>query len=149
MFQELLHKIESSIHQQMEEKFGLSAEQTAQSASVVKESLREFFAQQLNGNPQLIQGLMSNIQNLEQNETFNQLRFSIADALEKKVGLSPEMAAKVRDLSFLEALETIKREFTNEQGQLDIQKVLSKVSLTDFTNSTKDIFGALGGMFKK
>ena len=149
MFQELLQKIESSIHQQMEEKFGLSAEQTAQSASVVKESLREFFAQNLNGNPQLMQGLMSNIQNLEQNETFNQLRVSIAEALEKKVGLSPEMAAKVRDLSFLEALETIKREFTNEQGQLDLQKVLSKVSLNDITSSTKDLLGALGGMFKK
>ena len=149
MFQELLQKIESSIHQQMEEKFGLSAEQTAQSASVVKESLREFFAQNLNGNPQLMQGLMSNIQNLEQNETFNQLRVSIAEALEKKVGLSPEMAAKVRDLSFLEALETIRREFTNEQGQLDLQKVLSKVSLNDITSSTKDLLGALGGMFKK
>lgn len=149
MFHEILQKIESAIHQQMEEKFGLSAEQTAQSASVVKESLREFFSQNLSGNPQMIQGLMSNIQNLEHNETFNQLRTSIAEALEKKAGLSPEMAAKVRDLSFVEALETIKQEFTNDQGQIDLQKVISKISIADFSNSTKDIFGAIGGMFKK
>ena len=149
MFHELLQKIESSIHQQMEEKFGLSAEQTAQSASVVKESLREFFAQNLKGNPQMIQGLMSNIQNLEQNETFNQLRISIAEALEKKVGLSQEMAAKVRDMSFVQALETIKQEFTNEQGQIDLQKIMSKISMTDISTSTKDILGAISGLFKK
>jgi hypothetical protein len=59
------------------------------------------------------------------------------------------MAAKVRDLSFVEALETIKQEFTNDQGQLDLQKVISKISIADFSNSTKDIFGAIGGMFKK
>lgn len=149
MFQDILKTVEASIQKQMEEKFGLSAEQTAKSASAVREAVQKFLSQDILNNPQLAQGLLGNIQNLEQSETFVQLKTTIANALEQKAGLSPDMAAKVRDLSLTEFFSAIQQELTNENGQLDIQKVLSKVKITDLESSAKDLLGSLGGFFKK
>lgn len=144
MIQEILQKVEAAIHSQMEEKFGLTQEQSEKSVNAFRDELGKYM-----GNGFSLETIMENIQSLKDSEKMNVLRQNLADALEQKAGLSPEMAAKVRDLSMTELYQTVLSEITDENGHINVQKILSKINLGDFENTAKGLFDTINQRFGK
>jgi hypothetical protein len=71
------------------------------------------------------------------------------NALQDKAGLSPEKAAAVRDFSISEFFKTLSSELTDENGNVDFQKILSKFNMQDLEQTAKDLLGNFGGLFGK
>ena len=128
MLEEIFKNIEQSIKSQMEEKFGLSKEQSNQSTSIINEEIKNTIMEAFSkGN---FQELMSSVtSSVENNPIIQKLKTTIVPQLVEKVGLSQEMAQKVKDFSLVTIFENIKTEFTNEQGGFDLSKVLGKLNL--------------------
>lgn len=128
MLEEIFKNIEQSIKGQMEEKFGLSKEQSNQSTSIISEEIRNTIMEAFSkGNFQeLMSGITSSVEN---NPIIQKLNTTIVPQLVEKVGLSQEVAQKVKDFSLVTIFENIKNEFTNEQGGFDFSKVLGKLNL--------------------
>ncbi len=152
MFQEILEQVEGAINKQVKDKFGLTDDQTQKTTNVFREVIQNFLSNGGLKNPQLIQSALQNVSSIEENEVVVKLKETLVKGLQEKAGLSPEIAAAVRDFSVAEFFKTISTQFTDSNGNVDIQKVLSKFNMQDLEQTAKELlgnFGALGGLFKK
>jgi len=152
MFHEILEQVEAAINKQMTDKFGLTAEQTKESTNVFREVFQNFVSNGGLKNPQFIQEAIQNVQALQDNEVIVKLKENLAKGLQEKAGLSPELAAAVRDFSISEFYKTVAAEFTDDHGNLDINKVLGKINMQELEQTAKSLlgnFGAFGNIFKK
>jgi len=155
MLQDIYNSIQDKIQQQIQERFGLSEEQTSQSSTVLMENFKKFFSEDLMaGGMSGLRELMSNgLNDIKTNPTLQNLRDNVLNDLVNKVGLSEDTAQKVRDLSLTEVFEGFRVEFTDENGKPDISKILSKVSLGDFQDKAQEVMNKigvdLGKLFKK
>ncbi|HUH73868.1 MAG TPA: hypothetical protein VLZ75_05615 [Chitinophagales bacterium] len=149
MLQNIIDKVEAAINQQVKDKFGLTDEQTQKTSHAFREEIQNFFSNGGMKNPQFIQSAMKNVSSLEDNEVVVKLKQNLVNALQDKVGLSPEKAAAVRDFSITEFFKTFSEELTDENGNVNIQKILSKFNMSDFEQTAKDLLGNFGGLFGK
>lgn len=155
MLQDIYNSIQDKIQQQIQERFGLSEEQTSQSSTVLMENFKKFFSEDLMaGGMSGLRELMSNgLNDIKTNPTLQNLRDNVLNDLVNKVGLSEDTAQKVRDLSLTEVFEGFRTEFTDENGKPDISKILSKVNLGDFQDKAQEVMNKigvdLGKLFKK
>lgn len=149
MMQDIIDKVEAAINQQVKDKFGLTDEQTKQTSHAFREEIQEFFSNGSFKNPQLIQSALKNVSSLEDSEVVVKLKENLVNTLQNKVGLSPEKAAAVRDFSIAEFFKTMSSELTDENGNVDLQKILSKFNLQDIEQTAKGLLGNLGGLFGK
>lgn len=151
MLQEIYNEIQEKIQQQIQEKFGLSADQTAQSTNVLLENFKKFFSEDLMaGGMSGMRDLMSNgLNDIKTNPTLNNLRENLLNDLVNKVGLSNEIAQKVRDFSLTEVFDRFKTEFTDANGKLDISKIMSKVSVEEIKEKAQEVMGKIGVDFSK
>ncbi|MCB0507035.1 MAG: hypothetical protein R2739_07760 [Chitinophagales bacterium] len=146
MLQEIYNDIQAKIQQQIQEKFGLSADQTTQSTNVLLENFKKFFSEDvMAGGLSGIKELMNNgINDIKNFPGFQKLRDNVANDLETKVGLSKETAQKVRDFSVTEVVERFKTEFTDASGKPDFGKIMSKMNITDLQGKAQDIISKMG-----
>lgn len=146
MLQDIFNNVQDKIQQQIQEKFGLSADQTTQSTNVLLENFKKFFSEDLMaGGMTGLRDLMSNgISDIKNNPTVQNLRENLLNDLVNKVGLAEDTAQKVRDLSLTEIFDTFKKEFTDENGKPDLAKVMSKINISDFQGKAQEMLGGLG-----
>lgn len=146
MLQDIYNDIQAKIQQQIQEKFGLSADQTTQSTNVLLENFRKFFSEDLMaGGMSGLKELMNNgINDIKSNPLLHQLRENVLNDLVNKVGLTEETAQKVRDFSMTEIFERFKTELLDENGKPDFAKIMSKVNLVDFQGKAQEIFSKVG-----
>lgn len=149
MVQDIIDKVESAINQQVKDKFGLTDEQTEKTSHAFREEIQDFFSNGGLKNPQLIQSALKNVSSIEDNEVVVKMKQNLVNTLQDKVGLSPEIATAVRDFSIAEFFKTLSEEMTDENGNVDMQKVLSKFNLQDIEQTAKGLLGNLGGLFGK
>lgn len=146
MLQEIYNDIQAKIQQQIQEKFGLSADQTTQSTNVLMENFKKFFSEDLMaGGMSGLRELMSNgLNDIKTNPVLNNLRENLLNDLVNKVGLAEDTAQKVRDFSLTEVFERFKTEFTDENGKPDISKIMSKVSVNEIKEKAQEMMGKMG-----
>lgn len=146
MLQDIFNEVQAKIQQQIQEKFGLSEDQTAQSTGLLLENFRRFFSEDLMaGGMSGLRELMSNgISDIKSNPTLNNLRENFLNDLVNKVGLPQETAQKVRDLSITEVFDAFRKEFTDENGKPDISKIISKVSVDEIKEKAQEMMGKMG-----
>lgn len=146
MLQDIYNEVQAKIQQQIQEKFGLSPDQTAQSTSILLENFKRFFSEDLMaGGMQGFKSLMeTGLADIANNPTLYNLRENLLNDLVNKVGLSQEVAQKVRDFSLVEIFDRFKTEFTDDQGKPDLSKIMSKVSVTDIQAQAKEVMGKMG-----
>lgn len=146
MLQDIFNEVQAKIQQQIQEKFGLSEDQTTQSTGLLLENFRRFFSEDLMaGGMSGLRELMSNgISDIKSNPTLNNLRENLLNDLVNKVGLQEETAQKVRDLSISEVFDAFRKEFTNENGKPDISKIISKVPMEEIKEKAQEMMGKMG-----
>ena len=146
MLQDIFNEVQDKIQQQIQEKFGLSEDQTTQSTGLLLENFKRFFSEDLMaGGMSGLRELMSNgISDIKSNPTLNNLRENFLNDLVNKVGLPQETAQKVRDLSITEVFDAFRKEFTDENGKPDISKIISKVSVDDIKEKAQEMMGKMG-----
>ena len=151
MFQEIYNDIQAKMQQQIQEKFGLSADQTTQSTNVLLDNFKKFFSEDLMaGGMAGLKDIMSNgISDIKNNPTMQTLRENIVNDLVNKVGLAEETAQKVRDFSLTEVFDKIKTEFLDENGKPDFSKIMSKINMADFQGKAQEMMGKMGMDFGK
>jgi hypothetical protein len=151
MLQDIYNDVQARIQQQIQEKFGLSPDQTKQSTNVLLDNFKKFFSEDLMaGGMQGLRDLMSNgLADIKNNPTLGNLRENLFNDLVNKVGLSPETAQKVRDFSLTEVFERFKAEFMDENGRPDLSKIMSKMNLADLQTQAKEMMGKMGMDFGK
>lgn len=147
MFQEILSKAEEVIYKQMTEKFGLTAEESEKSAIAFRDELNRFISSGADLGQSYIQAVFKNVENLNSSEKLMEFKERLTTALEEKAGLSPEMAARVRDFSVSTYYQTLKEEFTDSTGKIDIQKVLS-ILPTDIESRARDVVNTVYERFR-
>ncbi|HRB19943.1 MAG TPA: hypothetical protein PKZ14_07660, partial [Chitinophagales bacterium] len=145
-FQEIYNDIQAKIQQQIQDKFGLSADQTTQSTHVLLDNFKKFINEDLMaGGMSGLKELMSNgINDIKSNPILQKLRDNVLNDLVNKVGLSEDTAQKVRDFSMTEIFERFKSEFLDEQGKPDFSKIMSKVNLSDFQGKAQELMSKFG-----
>jgi len=146
MLQDIFNEVQAKIQQQIQEKFGLSEDQTTQSTGLLLENFRRFFSEDLMaGGMSGLRELMSNgISDIKSNPTLNNLRENLLNDLVNKVGLQEETAQKVRDLSISEVFDAFRKEFTDENGKPDISKIISKVPMEEIKEKAQEMMGKMG-----
>jgi len=146
MFQEIYNDIQAKIQQQIQDKFGLSADQTTQSTHVLLDNFKKFINEDLMaGGMSGLKELMSNgINDIKSNPILQKLRDNVLNDLVNKVGLLEDTAQKVRDFSMTEIFERFKSEFLDEQGKPDFSKIMSKVNLSDFQGKAQELMSKFG-----
>ena len=146
MLQDIYNDIQAKIQQQIQEKFGLSADQTTQSTNVLLENFKKFFSEDLMaGGMSGLRDLMNNgLNDIKTNPTLQNLRENLLNDLVNKVGLSEDTAQNVRDFSLTEVFERFKTEFMDESGKPDIAKIMSKLNLADFQGKAQEIISKMG-----
>ncbi|HMV15303.1 MAG: hypothetical protein IT275_06095 [Chitinophagales bacterium] len=151
MFQEIYNDIQAKMQQQIQEKFGLSADQTTQSTNVLLDNFKKFFSEDLMaGGMAGLKDIMSNgISDIKNNPTMQTLRENIVNDLVNKVGLAEETAQKVRDFSLTEVFDKLKTEFLDENGKPDFSKIMSKINMADFQGKAQEMMGKMGMDFGK
>lgn len=149
MLQEIIDQVEGAINKQVKDKFGLTDDQTQKTSNVFREVVQNFWTSGGLKNPQLLQSALQNVSSIEDNEVVVKLKENLVKGLQEKAGLSPELAAAVRDFSIAEFFKTVSAEFTDTDGNIDLQKVLGKFNMQDLEQTAKGLFGNLGGFFKK
>jgi hypothetical protein len=139
------------MQQQIQERFGLSSDQTTQSTNILMENFKKFFSEDvMSGNMENLKGMMqSGIQNIKDNPSFQKIQQNVLNDLVIKVGLSEEKAQKIRDFQVKELIATIQDEFFDEQGKPDFSKIMSKVNLQDIQDKAREMLGGmdLGKLF--
>jgi hypothetical protein len=152
MLQAIFDQIQERMQQQIQERFGLSSDQTTQSTNILFENFRKFFSEDImNGNMENLKGMMSSgIQNLKDNPALQKVRQNVMNDLVNKAGLSEEQAQKIQDFQVSELIAVIQSEFFDEQGKPDMQKIMSKVNLQEIQAKAKEMLGGfdLGKLFK-
>ena len=146
MIQDIYNDIQAKIQQQIQEKFGLSADQTTQSTNVLLENFKKFFSEDLMaGGMTGLRDLMSNgLNDIKTNPNLQNLRENLLNDLVNKVGLAEDTAQKVRDFSLTEVFERFRTEFTDENGKPDFGKIMSKVNLGDLQGKAQEMISKMG-----
>ena len=146
MLQDIYNDIQAKIQQQIQEKFGLSADQTTQSTNVLLENFKKFFSEDLMaGGMTGLRDLMSNgLNDIKTNPNLQNLRENLLNDLVNKVGLAEDTAQKVRDFSLTEVFDRFKTEFTDENGKPDFGKIMSKVNLGDIQGKAQEMISKMG-----
>ncbi|MEN9448988.1 MAG: hypothetical protein RJA25_2278 [Bacteroidota bacterium] len=146
MLQEIYNDIQAKMQQQIQEKFGLSVDQTTQSTAVLLENFKKFFSEDLMaGGMSGLRELMSNgLNDIKTNPVLANLRENLANDLVNKVGLSAETAQKVQDFSLTEVFDRFKTEFMDENGKLDFNKMLSLVSVDGIKEKATELLDKMG-----
>jgi hypothetical protein len=146
MLQDIYNDIQAKIQQQIQEKFGLSADQTTQSTNVLLENFKKFFSEDLMaGGMTGLRDLMSNgLNDIKTNPNLQNLRENLLKDLVNKVGLAEDTAQKVRDFSLTEVFERFRTEFTDENGKPDFGKIMSKVNLGDIQGKAQEMISKMG-----
>ena len=146
MLQDIFNDVQQKIQNQIQEKFGLSADQTTQSTNVLLENFKKFFSEDLMaGGMTGLKDLMSNgISDIKNNPTMQNLRENVLNDLVNKVGLAEDTAQKVRDFSLTEVFVAFKKEFMHENGRPDFSKIMSKLNLSDFQGKAQEMISGLG-----
>lgn len=146
MLQDIYNDIQAKMQQQLQEKFGLSADQTAQSSGVLLENFKKFFSEDLMaGGMGGLRDLMSNgLNDIKTNPTLQNLRENLLNDLVNKVGLSEDTAQKVRDFSLTEVFDAFRKEFTDENGKPDFGKIMSKISMDDLKGKAQEMMSKMG-----
>lgn len=146
MLQEIYNDIQAKMQQQIQEKFGLSVDQTTQSTAVLLENFKKFFSEDLMaGGMNGLRELMSNgLNDIKTNPVLANLRENLANDLVNKVGLSAETAQKVQDFSLTEVFDRFKTEFMDENGKLDFNKMLSLVSVDGIKEKATELLDKMG-----
>lgn len=149
MIQELLERIEEAVNKQVKDQFGLSDEQTEKTQNAFRESILGIINKNTIKNPQFIQSVIENFSSMQESEAFLKFKESLNANLQEKVGLSPEKAAAIRDFSVSEFFKTLSSELTNEEGKMDMQKILEKFNVQELEQTAKGFLENLGGLFRK
>lgn len=155
MLQDIYNEIQSKIQQQIQEKFGLNADQTTQSTNVLLENFKKFFSEDLMaGGMSGLRDLMNNgLNDIKTNPNLQNLRENLLNDLVNKVGLAEDTAQKVRDFSLAEVFERFSTEFMDENGKPDFAKIMSKLNLADFQGKAQEMMNKmsvdLGKLFGK
>lgn len=146
MLQDIFNDVQVKIQQQIQEKFGLSVDQTTQSTNVLLDNFKKFFSEDLMaGGMTGLKDLMSNgINDIKNNPTLNTLRDNVLNDLQSKAGLTEDIAQKVRDLSLGELFASFKEQFFNEEGKPDFSKIMSKINVADFQSQAQEVMGKMG-----
>ena len=146
MLQDIYNDIQAKIQQQIQEKFGLSADQTTQSTNVLLENFKKFFSEDLMaGGMSGLRDLMNNgLNDIKTNPTLQNLRENLLNDLVNTVGLAEDTAQKVRDFSLTEVFERFKTEFTDENGKPDFGKIMSKLSMDDLKGKAQEVINKMG-----
>jgi len=146
MLQEIYNEIQAKIQQQIQEKFGLSADQTTQSTNVLLDNFKKFFSEDLMaGGMSGLRDLMNHgLNDIKTNPVLNNLRENLLNDLVHKVGLAEDTAQKVRDFSISEVFERFKTEFTDKDGKPDMGKIMSKVSVNEIKERAQEMMGKMG-----
>ena len=146
MLQDIYNDVQTRIQQQIQEKFGLSPDQTTQSTNALLENFKKFFSEDLMaGGMQGFRDLMTNgVSDIRNNPTLQNLRENLLNDLVNKVGLSEDTAQKVRDFSLTEIFDRFKTEFMDENGKPDFSKIMSKINLADFQTQAKGMIDKMG-----
>ena len=146
MLQDIYNDVQTRIQQQIQEKFGLSPDQTTQSTNALLENFKKFFSEDLMaGGMQGFRDLMTNgVSDIRNNPTLQNLRENLLNDLVNKVGLSEDTAQKVRDFSLTEIFDRFKTEFMDENGKPDFSKIMSKINLADFQTQAKEMIDKMG-----
>lgn len=146
MLQEIFNEVQSRIQQQIQEKFGLSEDQTSQSTGLLLENFKRFFSEDLmaEGMSGLRELMANGINDIKNNSTLQKLRDNFKDDLINKVGLSDETAQKVRDLSLTEVFDAFRKEFTDEQGRPDLTKIMTKIPMEELRGKAQEMMNKMG-----
>ena len=147
MLQDIYNDIQAKIQQQIQEKFGLSADQTTQSTNVLLENFKKFFSEDLMaGGMTGLRDLMSNgLNDIKTNPNLQNLRENLLNDLVNKVGLAEDTAQKVRDFSLTEVFEFSRpAEATGRNGKPDFGKIMSKVNLGDLQGKAQEMISKMG-----
>ena len=146
MLEDIFNDVQAKIQQQIQEKFGLSADQTTQSTNVLLENFKKFFSEDLMaGGMTGLKDLMSNgISDIKNNPTMQNLRENVLNDLVNKVGLAEDSGEKLGDFCLSEVFDAFKKEFMDENGKPDFSKIMSKLNLSDFQGKAQEMISGLG-----
>lgn len=146
MFEDFTKRVRESIQRDMKEKFGLTEEESAQSAGIMLDKLRDFLSEaRLRDNigqlRQTIQEWTSDSSALR--ERFN--RESLQELIDQ-VGLSEETAARVKDFSLERYLEQLRHSLSEK---FDIQGLLGKFKAGQLEDSGRELLDQFNKFFQK
>jgi hypothetical protein len=146
MLQDIFNEVQAKIQQQIQEKFGLSEDQTSQSTGLLLENFKRFFSEDLMaGGMSGMRELMSNgIADIKNNPTLKNLRDNFENDLITKVGLSEDTAQKVRDLSITEVFDAFRTEFTDANGKPDFTKIMTKLPMDELKGKAQEMMSKMG-----
>ncbi|HMV02770.1 MAG TPA: hypothetical protein PLC61_09005 [Chitinophagales bacterium] len=153
MFQEILKSIQDKIQAQIQEKFGLNSDQTSQSTSVLLDNFKKFFSEDvMSGDFSNIKSILDNgLQSITENPTLQNFQKNVVNDLVNKVGLTDDIAQKVKDIQVNELFSSLQNELLDENGKPDFSKIMSKININELQEKAKDLLGGidLGGLFGK
>ncbi|HMZ94979.1 MAG TPA: hypothetical protein PLD56_10725 [Chitinophagales bacterium] len=153
MFQEILKSIQDKIQAQIQEKFGLNSDQTSQSTSVLLDNFKKFFSEDvMSGDFSNIKSILDNgLQSITENPTLQNFQKNVVNDLVNKVGLTDDIAQKVKDIQVNELFSSLQNELLDENGKPDFSKIMSKININELQEKAKDLLGGidLGGIFGK
>ncbi|MCB9075452.1 MAG: hypothetical protein H6552_07965 [Chitinophagales bacterium] len=153
MFQEILKSIQDKIQAQIQEKFGLNSDQTSQSTSVLLDNFKKFFSEDvMSGDFSNIKSILDNgLQSITENPALQNFQKNVVNDLVNKVGLTDDIAQKVKDIQVNELFSSLQNELLDENGKPDFSKIMSKININELQEKAKDLLGGidLGGLFGK
>lgn len=153
MFQEILKGIQDKIQAQIQEKFGLNSDQTSQSTSVLLDNFKKFFSEDvMSGDFSNIKSILDNgLQSITENPALQNFQKNVVNDLVNKVGLTDDIAQKVKDIQVNELFSSLQNELLDENGKPDFSKIMSKININELQEKAKDLLGGidLGGLFGK
>lgn len=145
MLQAIFDQVREQLQQQVQERFGLSSDQTAQSTNILIDNFKRFLSEDImSHNMENIRTMMATgIQQVRDNPAFRQAQDNVLNELVNKVGLRPELAQQLRDFQVTEIVSALQREFLDAEGRPDIQKILSKVNMQEIQDKAREMLGGL------
>lgn len=145
MLQAIFDQVREHMQQQIQERFGLSSDQTMQSTNILIDNFKRFVSEDvLSHNMENVKTMMaSGIQQVKENPAFIQVQENVLNELVNKVGLSPEKAQQLRDFQVTELVGALQSEFLDADGRPDINKILSKVNVQEIQEKAKEMLGGL------
>ena len=149
MLEDISNKLKDTIQGGMKEKFGLSDTESEQSLTIMLERIKNFFSEDsIKGN---LDSLKKNIQDITSEggslkEKFNK---ETVNELINKVGLSEDVANKVKDFSIETYFNQFKSSFAGLEDRIDISGILDKINPDNFEENAKELRENFNKIFNK
>ena len=99
-----------------------------------------------------IKSILDNgLQSITENPTLQNFQKNLVNDLVNKVGLTDDIAQKVKDIQVNELFSSLQNELLDENGKPDFSKIMSKININELQEKAKDLLGGidLGGLFGK